>query len=89
MFYRNEAPVYRDGVEIDLSKPICAVSYDQEAYILLPVDQEDSYSFRGYDWFNPKTGRWNSCANFKTVAAAISPYRDVRNCDIHLALPFS
>lgn len=72
-----------DKQELDFTKPICATSCDGgSTYLLLPTNQDKSYNFRGYNWFNTKTGEWNSCKDWETVEEAIKPYNNVRNCDI-------
>ncbi len=68
---------------LDLTKPICATSRDgTQTYLLLPSNVDKRYAFRGYDWFNPVTGAYNSCMNYKTVEEAIKYYSNVRNCSI-------
>lgn len=68
---------------LDLTKPICATCADGSViYLLLPSNVVGEYSFRGYDWFNPVTGEYNSCANYETVQEAIKSYSNVRNCRI-------
>jgi len=32
------------------------------------------------------TGKWNSCAHFKTVEDAIENYDNICNCGIHLVM---
>ncbi len=73
-----------DKQEVDYSKPICADSAQGTTYLLLPTNHGDSYRFRGYDWFNPVTGTWNSSVNWKTAEEACSSYCNVRNCSLKL-----
>lgn len=72
--------------QLDLTKPICATTDfgDKTLYLLLPTNRDNSYEFRGYNWLNVDTGKWNSCKDFKTVDEAIKTYSNVRNCTIGL-----
>lgn len=74
-----------DKQQLDYSKPICGDS-NGNTYILLPHMQDNSYEFRGYDWFNPKTGTWNSATNYYSVAEAleISSLTNIRNCEMSI-----
>jgi len=71
--------------QLDYSKPICGDSGDA-TYLLLPHWQEDSYFLRGYDWFNLKTGKWNSCVGYGSVEEALmaGSYINIRNCEMKL-----
>jgi hypothetical protein len=72
---------------LDLTKPICAnsISCEDTVYLLLPSNVDKGYQFRGYDWFNPETGEYNSCVNYQTVEEALGDsYTNVRNCNISL-----
>ena len=72
-----------DKQELDFTKPICATdSMGEVTYLLLPTNQNKSYEFRGYNWFNPKTGKWNSCKDWSTAEEAVKVYGNVRNCVI-------
>lgn len=75
---------YTDENTVDFSQPVCAEGATGTVYLLLPTNYDNSVAFRGYDWFNPLTGKWNSSANHKTVEAAIVGYKNVRNCTISL-----
>ena len=72
-----------DKQKLDYSKPICGDSCNT-TYILLPNMHDNSYNLRGYDWFNPKTGEWNSCKNYESVKDALdySSYTNIRNCEM-------
>lgn len=78
---------YKEDNALDYSKPIVAKDKDgEELYILLPQIENDSYRLVGYNWFNPKTGEYNSCACFKSAKKAISSYQDyvIYNADIEI-----
>ena len=70
--------------QVDYSKPICAEGSTGITYLLLPTNYDKGYNFRGYDWFNPATGKWNSCVNHRTAEKACSGYRNVRNCSLNI-----
>lgn len=80
MWYENEN-------NLDLSKPICADGPCGETYLLLPHNKDNSYYFRGYDWFHTESGTWNSCRNFKTIEEALITdyYTNIRNCEVSIA----
>lgn len=64
-----------DKTTLDYSKPIIAKSRKtDDKFLLLPTCKDGSYQFRGYDWFNIETGKWNSCVNFQTSEEAIKCY---------------
>lgn len=66
---------------LDYSKPIIAVSKDTGGkFLLLPTCEDHSYQFRSYDWFNIKTGKWDSKVNWKTAEEAVKSYE--RMCEI-------
>jgi hypothetical protein len=72
MWYERELSVRAD-------QAIFAESEDgRYTFVLLPhIDKKASTSYRhaGYDWFNIKTGGWNSCMYYSTVAEAIRGYK--------------
>jgi len=78
--------------QLDYSKPIVCEEHGR-AYILLPQmnydpdpESEADYTIVGYNWFDFKSGEYNSCAFYKTVGEALRHYgRDsCRNYEGHV-----
>lgn len=69
MWYNNKTQI-----TISYDKPIIAESSEGKKYLLLPVQEEGSYSVIGYDWFDIDEGRYNSCCQHKTVDDALRSY---------------
>ena len=57
---------------IQEDKPIFATSCI-ETYVLLPQIGKD-YVFMGFNWFNMRTGTYNSCKFFQSMTEAINSY---------------
>jgi hypothetical protein len=45
-------------------------------YILLPTIAPGNYDIIGYNWFDIKEGKYNSCACWSTKEAAIAMYKN-------------
>ena len=69
MWYNNKTQI-----TISHDKPIIAETLEGKKFLLLPVHEEGSYSFIGYDWFDIDEGRWNSSCKHKTVDDALRSY---------------
>ena len=70
MWYEDKA---KD--ELDYSKPIIATN-DKYTYLLLPVYVADSFRLNGFDWFDIRSGKINSCVSWKTPQEAVEAYRN-------------
>lgn len=83
MWYTNS-----EKSDLDYNKPICAVRKESgEEYLLMPINHGLSYDFRGFDWFNIKTGEFNSCRGWKSAEDAVEAYINdykISNCTINL-----
>lgn len=72
MWYEGDKSIKKD-------RPIFA-SKGSDTYVLLPQMKENydvngiGYAKAGYNWFNIKTGHYNSCKFYPTVEAAIESY---------------
>lgn len=72
--------------EINYSRPIVAeCGKINIKYLLLP-QLGNSYSVKGYNWFNIKTGEYNSCACYKTAKQAVEAYSDHSVYNVNIVL---
>jgi hypothetical protein len=61
--------------QINYEQPIVATSLvTGEKLLLLPQIKTINFCVLGYNWFRIKTGEYNSCVCFPTVADAIEAY---------------
>jgi len=65
--------------ELDYSKPIVAENNRGDKYLLLPqinTQFERTVIVKGYNWFNIKTGNYNSCSCWASAKKAVDAYID-------------
>lgn len=72
---------------LDYSKPIVAISKSTgKQYLLMPsLAQDGSYVIAGYNWFDVKMSKFNSCRTWKTPAEAVRAYEGahkIKNVEI-------
>jgi len=60
-----------DSSELDYSKPIIAENSGKDIFLLLPQIEKESYEIVGYNWFDIKRGKYDSCVCFKTAEKAV------------------
>lgn len=66
---------YEKANQIRKDRPIfCKNIKNGNVYLLLPQIGA-KYEVIGYNWFNIKAGRYNSCTFFETVEQAIACYK--------------
>lgn len=72
--------------ELDYSKPIVYEESKDDLSLLLPQICKDSYEVIGYNWFNAKSGSYESACLFKTAKDAVDSRISNRifNVDIKL-----
>ena len=47
-----------------------------DRFLLLPTQEAGSYAITGYNWFDLRQNKWNSCTTFKTEQDAKNTYRN-------------
>ena len=70
MWYETDKPRLR----VREDRPIFATGGDS-TFILLPQLRADkTYTIIGYNWFNIRSGTYNSCACYETIEDAMKAY---------------
>lgn len=85
-----------NGDELDYNRPIIAIAENNDIMLLLPqIAKSDNhipglsidYDLIGYNWFNIRTGKYNSQFFWKDPENAVNSYKnkyEVRNADINI-----
>jgi hypothetical protein len=60
--------------KIDFNKPIFATNTSLTAVLMPRLENGSGYKVVGYDWFDIRSGIFNSCCCFKTAQLAIDSY---------------